>query len=163
MSLLKFILFFNQEEEFTKAISQRVGRRRDGDDFYYCKLDSNLANFVKKDSATKIRDMKNGITNSKRQKEKYVPDVNSNGYSNDRYLAINVQNSSTIEIRLFKSNMDEVSFRKNIEFLDCLYWYTKENSINDFSVENFIKFANTNKKDYNNLLKFLKRSNFINI
>ena len=56
--------------------------------------------------------------------------------------------------------MDEVSFRKNIEFLDCLYWFTKENRIEDFNVENFVKFANTNKKDYSNLLKFVNRISY---
>ena len=114
-------------------------------------------NFIKKDSAKKIKDMKNGIMSSKRQSKKYVPCVNRNGRYDDRYLAINVQNSATIEIRLFKSNMDEVSFRKNIEFLDCMYWFTKDNRIEDFTIDNFVKFAKTNKKDYSNLLKFLNR------
>ena len=151
LQLFKFVLFLNEYDKFTKEISQR----RKESEFYWCQLDKNLANYVKGKSSRKIKEIKSGVSN-RRTNKKYVPCNDVNG-ENGRYSAVNMENPNTIEIRIFKSNMDESSFRKNIEFVDCLFWFCKENKPSNLTIENFVKFANVNKKDYSNLVKFLTR------
>jgi hypothetical protein len=67
---------------------------------------------------------------------------------------VNMQPAKTIEIRMFAGVVDEASFRKNVEFLDALYYYTKIVPLKGSSIEGFRKFVDKNK--YPNLKKFLK-------
>ena len=47
--------------------------------------------------------------------------------NSERYVAINLKNSQTIEIRIFRGTLNFNSFMKNIEFAHALFMYTKEN------------------------------------
>ena len=46
--------------------------------------------------------------------------------SNGRFVAVNLENSDTIELRVFKGNLEPFRILKNIEFAQALYEYTKE-------------------------------------
>ena len=151
LQLYKFILFLNEYEDFTKAISQR----RRNSEFDWCQIDRNQKTFVKSHSAKKIREMKEG-TSRRTSSKKYIPCHNRNG-GNGRYSAVNMINEHTIEVRIFKSNMDESAFRKNIEFVDCMFYFCKDTSPRELTIEKFSQFADVNKKDYPNLNTFLSR------
>jgi hypothetical protein len=58
----------------------------------------------------------------KRSLPEYVKGTKSNGR---RYLAINFQNYSTVELRYFKGNILRSAIMKNLEFVQSIYDYTK--------------------------------------
>lgn len=66
---------------------------------------------------------------------------------------INLQNEHTIEIRMFKGVVDEKSFRKNIEFLDALFYFTQKTPIKNCTVDNFLDYLRATF--YKNLKEFL--------
>lgn len=43
-----------------------------------------------------------------------------------RFVAVNLENAATIELRVFKGNLEPFRILKNIEFAQALYEYTKE-------------------------------------
>lgn len=70
---------------------------------------------------------------------------------------LNLQNRKTIEVRIFAGVVSEAQFKKNVEFLDALYYFTKNNKTTDaVDVEKFEAWVFTQK--YPNLKKFLKES-----
>jgi hypothetical protein len=73
-----------------------------------------------------------------------------------RYVAINLQNYSTIEIRIFRGTLNFQSFMKNIEFVHALYMFTKESKI--ITLDSFKEYI-ANSCEYSNLKKFIKLKN----
>jgi hypothetical protein len=62
----------------------------------------------------------------KRSLPEYVKGTKSNGR---RYLAINFQNYSTVELRYFKGNILRSAIMKNLEFVQSIYDYTKNMNV----------------------------------
>ena len=58
-------------------------------------------------------------------------------------------------MRIFKGNLKETSFRKNFEFIDSLYYYTKNNPVYKLRLKEFIQYCTSDKKRYPNLNEFL--------
>jgi len=75
----------------------------------------------------------------------------------ERYSALNMLCSDTIEIRIFRGNLNPAAFWKNIEFAKAAYEYTRNESVSKVSVSGFTEFVGVNKKDYPNLQHFLER------
>ena len=73
-----------------------------------------------------------------------------------RYVAINLQNYSTIEVRIFRGTLNFNSFMKNIEFVHALYMFTKESKI--ITLDSFKEYI-SNSCEYSNLKKFIKLKN----
>jgi hypothetical protein len=73
-----------------------------------------------------------------------------------RYVAINLQNYSTIEVRIFRGTLNFNSFMKNIEFIHALYMFTKESKI--ITLDSFKEYI-SNSCEYSNLKKFIKLKN----
>ena len=73
-----------------------------------------------------------------------------------RYVAINLQNYSTIEVRIFRGTLNFQSFMKNIEFVHALYMFTKECKI--ITLDLFKEYI-ANSCEYSNLKKFIKLKN----
>jgi hypothetical protein len=73
-----------------------------------------------------------------------------------RYVAINLQNYSTIEVRIFRGTLNFQSFMKNIEFVHALYMFTKESKI--ITLDSFKEYI-ANSCEYSNLKKFIKLKN----
>ena len=73
-----------------------------------------------------------------------------------RYVAINLQNIATIEIRIFRGTLNFQSFMKNIEFSHALFMFTKESKI--ITLESFKEYI-SNSCEYSNLKKFIKLKN----
>jgi len=76
--------------------------------------------------------------------------------NNERYVAINLQNKATLEIRIFRGTLNINSFMKNIEFAHALFMYTKENK--DISLGGFKMYIDSSC-DYSNLKKFINLKN----
>ena len=80
------------------------------------------------------------------------------GDSNDlRYLAINGQNATTLEVRIFKGSLNPVRLRRNVEILLAMYDFTKMITVkniidNELTIENFIEYVNSNPISYPNLI-----------
>ena len=125
--LYRFLKFFVENKEFIIAISQRKMEKL-----------KKWAN-IEDDNDTSL------IYKAKKK------DGN-----NQRYVAINLQNKATLEIRIFRGTLNINSFMKNIEFAHSLFMYTKENK--DISLDGFKGYIETSC-DYSNLKKFINLKN----
>ena len=78
------------------------------------------------------------------------------GISNDRYSATNFNNSHTLELRMFKSTMNETAFRKNIEFAESMRDWARVSDLTTFN--NFKKYWSHVEKSgkYENLVTWVK-------
>jgi L-rhamnose mutarotase len=75
-----------------------------------------------------------------------------------RYLAVNLQNDKSVEVRIFRGTLNDSSFFKNIEFVQALYDYTKSISETDMSLKSFLSFIKDNN-EYPYLRKFIADKN----
>lgn len=85
----------------------------------------------------------------------YNSDKNINDTTNynniGRYAAVNLNNLHTVEIRIFNGNLKKDRLLKNVEFLECLLNYTKQDQD-----QNFISYLASNKDLYINLYNYLE-------
>ena len=125
--LYRFLKFFVENKEFIVAISQRKMEKL-----------KKWAN-IEDDSDSSL------IYKAKKK------DGNS-----ERYVAINLKNTATIEIRIFRGTLNINSFMKNIEFAHALFMYTKENK--EISLDGFKMYIQSSC-DYSNLKKFINLKN----
>lgn len=79
-----------------------------------------------------------------------------NNETGDRYRAVNIT-AKTIEMRYFKGNLLAVRNLKNIEFLHCLYYYLKDESLKNISIERFEAYLKLNKRTYPNLFQYVSK------
>ena len=75
-----------------------------------------------------------------------------------RYTAINLENSTTVEIRIFRGTLSLVGFWRNLEFCKAAYDYTKNESTKDISAYNFCAFIRSNQKEYPDLFDFIQEN-----
>lgn len=125
--LYRFIKFFMENKQFVTAISQRKLENLDRWAAIESEPDSSIIYKAKKKSG-----------NSK------------------RYVAINLQNEHTVELRIFRGTLNIHSFTKNIEFCYALFNFTRD--VNDTSIEAFKKYINQSN-EYSVLKKFIKTKN----
>lgn len=74
---------------------------------------------------------------------------------NDRYEAVNLDNNDTVEIRIFRGTVEQVSFFKNLEFVDCLIKFVRNKTFLQLSYDEFIKFLAKYKDRYSNLYNWM--------
>lgn len=84
-----------------------------------------------------------------------------------RYVAINLQNHSTIELRYFKGTLSTLGIKRNIQFAHSVYAYTKQ--VPYFAVKKgglrwpaYLEWMNSNKGTYPQLSKFLEEDKTFN-
>jgi hypothetical protein len=70
----------------------------------------------------------------------------------DKHVMINLKNSTTVEVRIFRSSADKKRIMKNLEFLLSVIEYTKKET----DLEGYLKMIEKSKK-YPNLKYFLRR------
>jgi len=83
-------------------------------------------------------------------KEKMLKDR----YSHERYEAVNLSNTHTIELRLFRGTLNQTAFWKNIEYVQALVEFTKDAN-NKLTLSKFLNYIAENKDDYCNLQKWI--------
>ncbi len=77
------------------------------------------------------------------------------GCTEERYVAVNLNPPKTVEIRIFRGNLLDTAFRKNLEFCKALFDFTAKSSCLSLTAVHFHKFVVKNKKQFPNLLIFL--------
>ena len=87
----------------------------------------------------------------------YVKGKKSNGR---RYLAINFQNTNTVELRYFKGNILRGAILKNLEFVQSMYEYTRDMTVSDVMTGglregNYLVWLDERAALYPNLIHFL--------
>lgn len=80
-------------------------------------------------------------------------------YNDTRYTAINLQNSNTIEFRIFRGTLHFESFMKNLEFVFSFADYIRQCSIGDVNLKSYLKYVASHKKTYKNLFNYLEAKN----
>jgi len=71
-----------------------------------------------------------------------------------RYTAVNLSNSNTIELRIFRGTLNVNSFFKNIEFAQALYLFSRDYANECMNVIDFKKFIASDSR-FQNLNKFI--------
>ncbi len=141
--MLRFMHVINDNEQFSKAIGQR--RNSGGNWCRYSKEDvlrakTETARIYKEKSSSYLR------------------------VGSDRYKAVNLQNSRTLEVRIFKSNLTDGGFRKNLEFVESVFRFTETSGNVAFKdLRNYLFYVEKNSKDYPNLSEFLQRDEITEI
>lgn len=72
-----------------------------------------------------------------------------------RFEAWNLQNSDTIECRIFRGNLRLDRFYKNVEFVHAIIMWAKNVSLNNINLESFCNYVFYNRKQYSNLWSFM--------
>ncbi len=72
-----------------------------------------------------------------------------------RYSALNLCNSKTIEVRIFRGTIRKPEFLKNLEFCDALVHWSIDRSHTDTGAADFISYVRNNRKVYPALDAFL--------
>jgi hypothetical protein len=79
-----------------------------------------------------------------------------------RYEAVNLQNTNTIEMRIFRGTVRKDRFFKNLEFADAALHFTQNQPETRLGYPNFIEWLETKSDHYPYLVSFLKEKEFIN-
>jgi len=72
-----------------------------------------------------------------------------------RYTAVNLQNSHTIEVRIFRGTLNPRSFWKNIEFIQAIVDFTKNTALKEIDEPHFLTYVYNHKREYINLHNWL--------
>ena len=80
-----------------------------------------------------------------------------------RYTAVNLENRSTYEVRIFKGTLKPESFHKNLEFVKSAYDYTLYESYRNVSVDGYLRYITDSRRKNQsyNLINFLKKKGVI--
>lgn len=81
--------------------------------------------------------------------------------SAEKYQAVNLRHKDTVEIRIFRGNLRKERILKNIEFVLSVFYFTKNNGMNDINLRNYMVFLQKNKKEYGNLLNFITEKEIV--
>jgi hypothetical protein len=76
-----------------------------------------------------------------------------------RYVAVNLNNSDTIEFRIFRGTLHCPSFLKNVEFIRSVVEFCEKHSIPEITTLRYLDYLKENKKEHKNLTDFLTRKN----
>ena len=103
------------------------------------------------------RDVKRALIDYKNETsgtyKKYVKAIVSS-----KYNAMNFSKRQTIEFRIFKGNLNNQNYRKNVEYIQALKEYSKVTSWSNVNINTFLGFVKSNYKSYENLNKFLNQN-----
>lgn len=125
LHLYKFLKMFYENQEFILTISRR--RKHNLDRYASLETDESIV---------------------------YKATKKCNGHTK-RYTAVNLENSETIEVRIFRGTLSENGFYRNIEFCKSLFEFTKEASLKDITVSKYCDYVMDNENTYPNLATFL--------
>jgi hypothetical protein len=123
--LLKFLEFFYYHQNYILRISQR-GKYMGN----YCTLSD--------------YDSDGGLT--------YKAETKG---GTQKYTAVNLSKSKTIEVRIFRGNLHFPSVMKNIEFCVAVFDYTKQATLKRVSMTGFNKYVKRRAKVFPNLWNFI--------
>jgi hypothetical protein len=135
--LYRFMKFFVDNSDFITKISQRKIENLDR----WAALTDNPSESYKEYS-----------------EEQLMYKAKKKSGNSKRYLAVNLQNDKSVEIRIFRGTLNDSSFFKNIEFVQALFDYTKSVPDKDMGLQSFLTFIKDNN-EYPYLRKFIADKN----
>lgn len=93
----------------------------------------------------------------KEPKARLMEKVEQNtNFGNGHYVAVNVENRDSMELRIFRGTLNPLSFRKNIEFVHSLWAFTKGRKLEKVNEYNYMKWLiDKNAEKYPALLEYL--------
>lgn len=110
--------------------------------------------FILKISQRKLEQLNNWATLDVTNRQIiYKAKTKTNGNSK-RYVAINITRH-TVEFRIFRGTIKKQRFFKNVEFVKAIIDYAEKESMNDVSLERFMKYVTDNKKTFPNFHSFI--------
>jgi len=145
--VLKFMTFIHEYKKMTHFMSQRKNMRE------YNQFSQFQAGSVRKAQREMYRSVQHKKSQIKEGKSVMRYCTMTTG---EKYVPVNLAHRNTIEIRVFKGNLREVSFRKNIEFLDALYYWSKNTPLTKLDIREFGDYMQEGRKKYPNLAEFVK-------
>jgi len=151
LHLHKFIAMIHEYKAFTHFIAQRT---KASEYSRWARFDMNMPEKMKQGMAREYKERKAKPTDTLSYKRNIRGKYQTNIQYGEKYVAVNTEHSSTIEVRVFKGNLKEVSFRKNIEYVDSLYHFTKKSSLKELTVSNFLTYVRNESKRYKNLNEY---------
>lgn len=92
-------------------------------------------------------------------KNKKLTDARRTSY--DRYEAVNLCPSATIEFRIFRGNVRRERFFKALEFVDALIHWAKDAPSSDLRYQDFVKWVRKNRKAYRVLDTYLVEKGYL--
>ena len=153
--LFKFISFIHEFKSLVYLISQR---KRVGELNQYSKFNNSFKEKAKGVMVNSIKNKKNSYQANKDDKS-YIPaGKHCTANYGEKYVPVNLQHHNTIEVRIFKGNLREESIRKNFEFVDSLYYFTKNNPIYRLKVKEYLDHCYREMKSYPNLNSFIDQN-----
>lgn len=81
--------------------------------------------------------------------------------SSNKYTALNLVHTNTLEIRIFRGTLCESSFYKNIQFLQSLFEYTKNEHTSECTLDRYLRYVSLNKKRFSDLREFITKNESI--
>ena len=81
--------------------------------------------------------------------------------SGDRYEALNLLPSETIEFRIFRGNTGYARIMKNLEFCDAAISFCAMSSYRELTTERFVEYVRSNRKQYPHLDEFLVEGEYL--
>ena len=153
VQLHKFILMINEYKSLTHLVSQR---RNLSEYDSWANFSTNLLEDSKYESARKIKRMKqNKRMDILDGKESAKFNYRADTFTGSRYQVVNLRNSATIEIRSFKGNISEIGFRKNLDFVESMFYFCKDASLDSgLNIKEYVEYVRRDKKTYKYLNKF---------
>lgn len=116
--------------------------------------------FIVKISTRKFNNLEKYATlNDKNDNRSIITKAKSK--SSNRYVAVNLINNGTLEIRIFRGTLNERSFYRNLEFCHALIMFNEKHSIKDININKFSNFITLERKMYSNLYQWLRKYNYI--
>ena len=76
--------------------------------------------------------------------------------SGQRYRSVNLQNRNTVEVRIFQSTISKQGYFANLECVDGVVNFTRDCSMKDCTIDNFIHYMNDRVKEYPNFKSLFK-------
>jgi len=123
-------------------------------DLQLCKLIYFFSNPLNNDYLVKVaqRDWNTYCRPVEKGKMKWMATATEqNGRANhyERYHAINLTNSTTVEFRMFKGNTKPDAIYRAIQFVDAMIEFTAKSAATKLHYENFIQFISDNGRRWN--------------
>jgi len=71
-----------------------------------------------------------------------------------KYVAVNTDNRSTVELRIFRGTLNFNSFCKNLQYAHSLFTYTRDSAVSKTNSEEYLAWLKLNANNYPNLSDF---------
>ena len=148
--LYKFMQFIYKNPDLVKFVAGREAAYINGHE---------MASYNKEEMARYVRRNKNGddyIDADRGLKEV----IKGRWQAESRYVAVNLQNEHTVELRIFRSTTNHRRLRAYIQFADALFYYSKKrhlyckyNANKQMSATGFEEYIRTHPARYDDLIE----------